>query len=237
MFHTLNHGVFKCLLFLGAGSVLHATHTRNMEEMGGLIRRMPSTALYFLIGAIAISGLPPLNGFVSEWLTYQALLAGFGATTELTRVALPDRRSAAGADGGAGRGLFRQSLRHHVSGAAAQLGERSRRAKSAVPCAPAWRCSPSACVVLGLGADVVPAGLRPGITPGASESSISQSLVCGQRLHPHGGLAEERHASPPWCWPLMLVALSVIPLLFWLIWGRRSRAPHRSDLGLRPARV
>ncbi len=89
LFHTLNHGVFKCLLFLGAGSVLHATHTRNMEEMGGLIRRMPSTALYFLIGAVAISGLPPLNGFVSEWLTYQALLAGFGATTELTRVAFP----------------------------------------------------------------------------------------------------------------------------------------------------
>src|ERR1022692_1163380 len=80
LFHTLNHGVFKCLLFLGAGGVLHATHTRNMEELGGLIRRMPSTALYFLIGAIAISGLPPLNGFVSEWFTYQALLAGFGAT-------------------------------------------------------------------------------------------------------------------------------------------------------------
>jgi hydrogenase-4 component B len=60
-----------------------------MEEMGGLIRRMPSTALYFLIGAIAISGLPPLNGFVSEWFTYQALLAGFGATPALTRVAFP----------------------------------------------------------------------------------------------------------------------------------------------------
>ena len=89
LFHTLNHGVFKCLLFLGAGGVLHATHTRNMEEMGGLIRRMPSTALYFLIGAIAISGLPPLNGFVSEWLTYQALLAGFGATPALTRLAFP----------------------------------------------------------------------------------------------------------------------------------------------------
>src|SRR5438445_1650077 len=89
LYHTMNHAVFKSLLFLGAGSVLHATHTRNMEEMGGLIRNMPSTALYFLIGAIAISGLPPLNGFVSEWLTYQALLAGFGATTELTRVVFP----------------------------------------------------------------------------------------------------------------------------------------------------
>ena len=57
--------------------------------MGGLIRRMPGTACFFLIGAIAISGLPPLNGFVSEWLTYQALLAGFGTTHSLTRLMFP----------------------------------------------------------------------------------------------------------------------------------------------------
>ena len=71
----------------GLGSAVH--RTRNMEEMGGLIRRMPSTALFFLIGAVAISGLPPLNGFVSEWLTYQVLLAGFGTTPSLTRLMFP----------------------------------------------------------------------------------------------------------------------------------------------------
>jgi formate hydrogenlyase subunit 3/multisubunit Na+/H+ antiporter MnhD subunit len=60
-----------------------------MEEMGGLIRRMPVTAACFLVGAVAISGLPPLNGFVSEWLTYQALLAGFGSTASLTRMVFP----------------------------------------------------------------------------------------------------------------------------------------------------
>src|SRR5713226_6092668 len=89
LFHTLNHAIFKCLLFLGAGSVLHSTGTRNMEELGGLIRPMPATAFCFLIGAVAISGLPPLNGFVSEWLTYQSLLAGFGATGGLTRILFP----------------------------------------------------------------------------------------------------------------------------------------------------
>jgi hydrogenase-4 component B len=89
MFHTLNHAIFKCLLFLGAGSVLHSTGTRNMEELGGLIRPMPVTAFCFLIGAVAISGLPPLNGFVSEWLTYQSLLAGFGVTGGLTRILFP----------------------------------------------------------------------------------------------------------------------------------------------------
>jgi hydrogenase-4 component B len=76
LYHTLNHACFKGLLFLGSGAVLHATHTRNMEELGGLIRPMPRTALCFLVGALAISGLPPLNGFVSEWLVFQALLGG-----------------------------------------------------------------------------------------------------------------------------------------------------------------
>jgi hydrogenase-4 component B len=76
LLHTVNHAAFKGLLFLGAGSVLCRTHVRNMEELGGLARRMPWTAGLFLLGAIAISALPPLNGFVSEWLTFQALLGG-----------------------------------------------------------------------------------------------------------------------------------------------------------------
>jgi hydrogenase-4 component B len=74
LYHTLNHAVFKGLLFLGAGSILKSTGIRNLNEMGGLIRYLPHTALYFLVGALAISALPPLNGFVSEWLTFQASL-------------------------------------------------------------------------------------------------------------------------------------------------------------------
>ena len=77
LYHTLNHACFKGLLFLGSGSVLYATHTRNMEKMGGLIKKMPWTAFFFLIGSAAISALPPLNGFTSEWLIFQSLLAGF----------------------------------------------------------------------------------------------------------------------------------------------------------------
>jgi hydrogenase-4 component B len=77
LYHTLNHAVFKSLLFMGAGAVMHATHTRNMEEMGGLIKRMPQTALFFLVGSVAIAALPPFNGFISEWLTFQSLLLSF----------------------------------------------------------------------------------------------------------------------------------------------------------------
>ena len=76
LYHTLNHACFKGLLFLGAGSVLYATHTRNMEDLGGLITRMPRTAACFLVGAAAISALPPLNGFASEWLVFQTLMGG-----------------------------------------------------------------------------------------------------------------------------------------------------------------
>ncbi len=74
LFHVFNHSVFKSLLFFGAGSVLMATGERDMEHLGGLIHRMPQTAFAFLIGCMAISALPPLNGFVSEWLTFQAIL-------------------------------------------------------------------------------------------------------------------------------------------------------------------
>ena len=74
LFHVFNHSVFKSLLFFGAGAVLVATGERDMERLGGLIHRMPQTAVVFLIGCAAISALPPLNGFVSEWLTFQAIL-------------------------------------------------------------------------------------------------------------------------------------------------------------------
>ena len=74
LFHVLNHSLFKSLLFFGSGAVLTATGERDMEHLGGLIHRMPLTAFTFLVGCVAISALPPLNGFVSEWLTFQAIL-------------------------------------------------------------------------------------------------------------------------------------------------------------------
>jgi formate hydrogenlyase subunit 3/multisubunit Na+/H+ antiporter MnhD subunit len=74
LLHVLNHAFFKSLLFFGAGAVLVATGERDMEKLGGLIHRMPQTAFVMLIGCIAISALPPFNGFVSEWLTFQAIL-------------------------------------------------------------------------------------------------------------------------------------------------------------------
>ncbi len=89
LYHTINHALFKGLLFLGAGAILHSAHERDMERMGGLLRRMPWTGLFFLVGCISISALPPFNGFVSEWLTFQAALQAWALQSGVLRTLLP----------------------------------------------------------------------------------------------------------------------------------------------------
>ena len=89
LYHTLNHTVFKGLLFLGAGSILFKTHTKNMEELGGLNKLMPKTGILFLIGILGITALPPFNGFVSEWLIYQSLLYGSLLNYEFISFTMP----------------------------------------------------------------------------------------------------------------------------------------------------
>jgi hydrogenase-4 component B len=88
MMHSLNHAAFKSLLFMGAGSILFRTHIKNMEQLGGLAKKMPLTSVLFLVGALAISGLPPLNGFVSEWLTMQALLSSYQVPNTLLQISI-----------------------------------------------------------------------------------------------------------------------------------------------------
>ncbi|NTV94614.1 MAG: hydrogenase 4 subunit B [Thiobacillus sp.] len=89
LYHSLNHAFFKGLLFIGTGSVLHATGTRLMGGLGGLIRYMPWTAWLVLVGALAIAGLPPLNGFVSEWLLLQAFLLTPGLSHNYLNMVIP----------------------------------------------------------------------------------------------------------------------------------------------------
>jgi NADH:ubiquinone oxidoreductase subunit 5 (subunit L)/multisubunit Na+/H+ antiporter MnhA subunit len=79
LLHVMNHSLFKSLLFFNAGSVYQATHTRNIEQMGGLMKKMPYTAIFFLIGSLAICGLPPFNGFISEYLIYIGMFKSLSA--------------------------------------------------------------------------------------------------------------------------------------------------------------
>ena len=86
LFHTLNHAIFKSLLFLTAGVVVASTGTRNMETYGGLVHVLPYTAFFFLIGSMAISAFPPFNGFASEWLIFQSLFVGISASSLLVKM-------------------------------------------------------------------------------------------------------------------------------------------------------
>ena len=89
LLHVLNHSWFKSLLFQGAGAILHATGRRDLEAMGGLVHRMPRTAAFFLVGALSISALPPLNGFVSEWLLFQSVIAAPALPQSVLNFAAP----------------------------------------------------------------------------------------------------------------------------------------------------
>jgi formate hydrogenlyase subunit 3/multisubunit Na+/H+ antiporter MnhD subunit len=89
LYHAINHAFMKSLLFIGTGSVLHATGERNLGRLGGLIRRMPWTAWLTLVGALAVAGLPPLNGFVSEWLLLQAFLSAHEVSKPFLNMLLP----------------------------------------------------------------------------------------------------------------------------------------------------
>ena len=90
LYHVANHGTYKTLLFLEAGVVEHAAGTRDMDRLGGLIHRLPRSAVITLAGTLGIAALPPLNGFVSEWLIFQGLFQGFRTGSHL--IGDPDRR-------------------------------------------------------------------------------------------------------------------------------------------------
>jgi hydrogenase-4 component B len=219
LFHTLNHGVFKSLLFLGAGSVVQSAGTRNMEEMGGLIRRMPRTAFYFLIGAIAISGLPPLNGFVSEWLTYQGLLMGFGATPTITRIAFPIAGAMLALTAALAATCFVKAF--GITFLALPRSESAERATEAPPSMTAGMAALAlVCIVLGLGATwFIP--FFGSITQNAFGVQVTQQLVSGNGFLLTPGTVHSGSVSPL-VLALALVALSLVPVALWFALGRRS---------------
>jgi hydrogenase-4 component B len=218
LYHTMNHAIFKCLLFLGAGSVLHGAHTRNMEEMGGLIARMPRTAFCFLVGAIAISGLPPLNGFVSEWLTYQALLAGFGTTESLTRVLFPVAGALLALTAALAATCFVKAFGiTFLALPRTEKAEHARESDSFMVTGMAILAV--ACVALGLGATLF-LPVFDGITARLAGARVSGDLIAAGGLALSAGSARGGTVSPAGL-AATFVILSVIPGL--LLAVRRSK--------------
>jgi hydrogenase-4 component B len=220
LYHTINHASFKGLLFLGAGAVLHATHTRNMEEMGGLAKRMPQTAFFFLVGAVAISALPPLNGFVSEWLTYQALLQGFGTTESMMRLIFPLSGAMLALTGALAAACFVKAF-----GITFLAQPRSEHASHAHEVAPSMRIGMAvlvaACVVLGLFPNQFIRLLDPltqqltGTVAFSAQVSLADGLVLASLTGKAGTVSTLGLV-------LMLVCLLPIPFGLWLIFGRKS---------------
>ena len=220
LYHTINHAAFKGLLFLGAGAVVHATHTRNMEAMVGLIKRMPQTAFFFLVGAVAISALPPLNGFVSEWLTYQALLQGFGTTDSLTRLIFPLSGAMLALTGALAAACFVKAF-----GITFLAQPRSVQAGQAHEATFTMRAGMAllagACVVLGFFPTQFARLLDP-VTQQLTGQQISGQLSAANGLVLTSLTAKSGTVSTLGL-TLMALCLLPIPFALWLMFGRKTK--------------
>ena len=220
MYHTINHASFKGLLFLGAGAVVQSTHTRNMEEMGGLIKRMPQTAFFFLMGAVAISALPPLNGFVSEWLTYQSLLQGFDVTQSLWRLVFPLSGAMLALTGALAAACFVKAF-----GITFLAQPRSDHARHAVEVAPSMRVGMGiltvACVLLGLFPTAFIRLLDPLTQQLIGEQISTQLNLAGGFVL--GSLSKYPGTISMSGLVLTAVCLLPVPLALWLVFGRQTR--------------
>jgi hydrogenase-4 component B len=229
IFHSINHAVFKSLLFLGAGAVIHATGLHDLNHLGGLGRKMPVTMLAFGIGAVAISGLPPFNGFASEWLTFQGLfgaagnvalepIARFGAAATIGALALTTALAVAcfvKATGVTFLGLPRTA-----AAAAAQ--------ETALPARIAMGILAGACLVLGLAAGPVASALtnvaRSALhlgTTAIGDAGPATGNVAAVTATPQAGMAATYAALAVGL--LLAAAIGVVAVVA----AARSRAPAR----------
>ena len=205
LLHTVNHTAFKALLFFGAGNVLHQTHSGNMERMGGLIKGMPQTAVLFLIGSAAAAALPPLNGFASEWLIFQALLSGSHIPPPGGAIGTPLAVGVLALTSGLAAACFVKAfgisfLAMPRSDLAAQAREPhwSRRAVMAVLAA--------GCVVLGVAAPSVVSGLHRITVTLATVRTVAPIGAERVWLVAPGGIAQ---VSPPLITVLLLVVVVI----------------------------
>lgn len=199
LLHTFNHALFKSLLFLGAGAVSNATHTIDLEELGGLQRRMPITGTTFLIACCSIVGLPLFNGFISEWLTFRSFLAGSILTNTKAQIVLPLMVGVLALIGGLAAACFVK-----VFGVAFLGRSRSEKAEHAVEAPISMRVGmtmlAAACLLI---------GILPGIL-------LHPLASLGQVLIPGAGVPDEVLSIAriiPWIAAIILgvVVITVLP--------------------------
>lgn len=224
LYHLLNHAVFKGLLFLGAGSVMYRVHTKDMELMGGLAKLMPYTAITFLIGTMAISALPPLNGFVSEWFTYQALFTMSHEGPFIMRIAGPIAIIMLAITGALAALCFVKV--YGISFAGAARSEKAAQATEVpMPMVLAMVLLAIACIALGVGAPFV----SPIIANISSEltGQAAMSVASGSVVYP--GTSPQTVLSTPII-ALLLIGFFVLPLLIYAVFkGQRLARRHKGN--------
>jgi len=231
LYHALNHALFKSLLFLGAGAVIQQTHQHSVEHMGGLLKRLPYTGTFFLIGCLSIASLPPFNGFASEWLTLQTALQGVVLDSGVLRIIIPVTAAMLALTAALGAMLFVRLY------GIAFLGQpRTRQARQVHIPSLGMRAAQGLLAVLCLLLGVLPAVVIDVM------GAIPQAL---------GGLPEPGITGQGWLWltpvspavasysaPLVLLGLGLAWGLFYLLLhGRnhqRARRIHPWDCGFGP---
>src|SRR5205823_2756704 len=178
LLHVVNHSIFKGLLFLGAGAVQHGAHSLELEELGGLLKRMPWTGTAFLIGAAAIVGLPPLNGFVSEFLLFYAGFVGLLWPAAGTALAGLAAIVVMGLISGLAAACFAKAFGIVFLGSA-RTAEAAEAHEVAWPMLAAMAVLAALCVVIGLAAPLVVMALVDvvAVATGAAPASIRSQLA------------------------------------------------------------
>jgi formate hydrogenlyase subunit 3/multisubunit Na+/H+ antiporter MnhD subunit len=220
--HVVNHAAFKTLLFLSAGSVLHATGSRDLDELGGLRPAMPVTTATFAIGALGASALPPGNGFVSEWLLLQGLIHGLSASGTVTAIIMPVAVAVVALTAGLAVATFVKAF-----GIGFLARPRSEAARGATEAAPSMRTgmllAAAGWVALALAPTAVVAGLA-----GAVGVAAPETIPAGPSVH--GELTLRLSGVPGAMSPLLLATALVVGLVVALAVPRwiGARRGHRT---------
>jgi hydrogenase-4 component B len=223
LYHTVNHALFKGLLFLGAGAILHSSHERDLEQMGGLLRRMPWTGLFFLVGCISISALPPFNGFVSEWLTFQAALQAWQLDSGVLRSLIPIASAVLALTGALAAACFVK-----VYGVAFLGQARSRHVRRARPVPMGMRAGQGLLAVLCLVLGIFPTGVIELID--AVPRQILGSGLPEASAHGWLWLTPVSAATASYSAPMLLAILGVVAAgVAWMLRRGTVRRVRRCD--------
>jgi formate hydrogenlyase subunit 3/multisubunit Na+/H+ antiporter MnhD subunit len=219
LLHVINHALFKGLLFLGAGSVVLAAGTRQLDRLGGLVRRMPVTTACFGLGSLAIAALPPLNGFVSEWLLLKSLVHGVSSAPVAVAAVMPFAAGAVALTGGLAAAAFVKAF-----GTGFLALPRSSSAESAVEVGFALRSGmvilAAACVGLGLVPGVVIAPLQGSVQALNGLANGPGVEVVGVGIETAGAAGR---LAPGVIAVTLVAALAVVSAVGWLTKVRRHR--------------